>query len=70
MAMEGIHNVPEFRYNPKVEQALGQKRRRNQEDEQDPRKKKKKKDNQAGALFESLADSLGQYSDEPFQFNG
>lgn len=70
MAMESIYNVPEFRYDPRVERSAGQKReRRREKDEQDAKKKKKKKE--AGALFENLANSIGQYSDEePFQFNG
>ncbi|MBF2053560.1 MAG: hypothetical protein IGS03_08865 [Candidatus Sericytochromatia bacterium] len=70
MAMESIYNVPEFRYNHRVEQAAGQKReRREQEEEQ--KRKKKKGNAKAASLFESLADSIGQYSyDEPFQFNG
>ena len=68
MAMEGIYNVPDFHYQPRVERSGEQKRdRRNQREEQ---KKKKKKDDGAGSLFESLADSLSQYGDEPFQFNG
>ena len=70
MAMEGIYNVPEFRYDPRVERSTGNKRERRRDQEEEDKKKKKKK-KQAGALFESLADSIGQYSnDEPFQFNG
>ncbi|HEY9842981.1 MAG TPA: hypothetical protein V6D23_21115 [Candidatus Obscuribacterales bacterium] len=68
MAMEGIYNVPEFNYLPRVEKH-GQNPDGRQKQEQD-KKKKKKEDDKASALFESLADSLGQYSDEPFQFNG
>lgn len=69
MAMESIYNVPEFRYHQRVEQAAGQKRERREHEEQ--KRKKKKGQPKADSLFESLADSLGQYShDEPFQFNG
>lgn len=64
--MDGIYKVPEFHYTPRVEKHEG-KRDEKQKQEQG---KKKKQDDKNGALFESLADSLGQYSDEPFQFNG
>ncbi len=68
MAMEGIHNVPDFQYQPRVERSGEQNRdRRNQREEQ---KKKKKKEGDSSSLFENLADSLSQYGDEPFQFNG
>lgn len=67
MAMEGIYNVPDFHYIHRVEKH-GQNQDGKQKQEQN--KKKKKGDDKAGALFESLADSLGQYSDEPFTFNG
>lgn len=66
MAMEGIYNVPDFHYVPRVEKH-GQKQEGKKGQEQ---QKKKKGDDKAGALFESLADSIGQYSDEPFTFNG
>lgn len=67
MALDGIYNVPEFHYQHRVEKASadGKGSRREQEE-----KKKKKKDDKNGALFESLADSLSQYGDEPFQFKG
>lgn len=69
MAMESIYNVPEFRYDPRVERSTEQKRERKKNDKE-KEQKKKKKESSAGALFENLANSLGQYSDEPFQFNG
>lgn len=65
--MENIYKIPEFRYDPRVE-----RHSKNEQEKQkkDQGKQKKKQDAKSGALFESLADSLGQYSDEPFQFNG
>ena len=64
--MDRIHNLPDFKYIPRVEkQGHKQDGKQNQEEQ-----KKKKKDDKSGSLFESLADRLGQYSDEPFQFNG
>jgi len=69
MAMESIYNVPEFRYDRRVEQSGAQNRERKQDDK-DKKKQKKANNPQASALFESLADSLGQYSEDPFaQFN-
>ncbi|PIQ25159.1 hypothetical protein COW36_22895 [bacterium (Candidatus Blackallbacteria) CG17_big_fil_post_rev_8_21_14_2_50_48_46] len=68
MGLDGIYNVPEFRYQQKVEKHAGNTEERKQQQEQG--KKKKKQDDKAESLFESLADSLGQYSDEPFQFSG
>lgn len=68
MAMESIHNVPHFNYDPRVKESLGNPKDREREKEE--KGKKKKKDNKKEALFESLADSISQYGDEPFQFSG
>ena len=69
MGLDGIYNVPDFRYQQKVERAKDNSEERKQEQEKG--KKKKKKNASSESLFESLADSLGQYSDgEPFQFSG
>lgn len=68
MALDGIYNVPDFKYVPRVERSDGKKEERGQHSNSS--KKKKKDENGSQSLFESLADSLGQYSDEPFQFNG
>lgn len=68
MALNGIYNVPEFNYTPRVEKFEGKNPDQQRKDEKG--KKKQKKEQPAEALFESLADSLSQYGDEPFQFSG
>lgn len=68
MALDGIYNVPDFNYTPRVEKFEGKNPDQRRKDEQGG--KKKKKNQQSEALFESLADSLSQYGDEPFQFSG
>ena len=68
MGLDGIHNVPDFHYNPRIKESKGNPKDREEEAEQG--KQKKKKDQKKEALFESLADSLSQYGDEPFQFSG
>ncbi len=65
MALEGVFNVPDFQYVPRVEKQGKQQGEKKKHDQH-----KKKKDDGSGALFDNLAHSLGQYSDEPFQFNG
>ena len=64
--MESIHKLPNFNYIPRVERQEQNPDGKQKKDQG----KKKKEDEKAGELFESLADSLGQYSDEPFTFNG
>lgn len=66
MALHGIYNVPDFNYTPRVEKFEGQNPDQRDKDEQG----KQKKEQPSEALFESLADSLNQYGDEPFQFKG
>ena len=68
MALNGIYNVPDFNYTPRVEKFEGKDPEQRRKDEQGKQKKKKEKPSEQ--LFESLADSLSQYGDEPFQFNG
>ncbi len=69
MGLDGIYNVPDFRPQHKVERAKENGEERKQQQEQN--KKKKKQDDKTEDLFASLADRLGQYSDEePFQFSG
>lgn len=68
MALHGIYNVPEFNYTPRVEKFEGKNPDQRGKDKQE--KQKKKKNPPSEALFESLADSLSQYGDEPFQFKG
>lgn len=67
MAMDRIHNVPNFHYKPRIEKSLGNPKERRKEEQQGNQKKKKKKSDN---IFEDLADSLGQYNDEPFQISG
>lgn len=67
MGLDGIYKVPEFRYQQKVEKFANNAEGRKQQQEQ---AKKKKKEEKSEHLFASLADSLGQYDDEPFQFSG
>ncbi len=68
MALNGIYNVPDFNYDPRVEKFEGRNPDQRRKDEQG--KKKKKNNEKSEALFENLADSLSQYGDEPFQFQG
>ena len=68
MGLDGIYRVPEFQYQHKVEKhEHGQEERKNSSRQEQG---KKKKHQNSENLFASLADSLGQYSDEPFQFSG
>ena len=67
MGLDGVFNVPDFQYIHKVER---QGQNSDGQQKRDQHKKKKKDDEKNGALFESLADSLSHYSDEPFTFNG
>lgn len=65
MALDKVHNQPEFNYIHRVEK---QSQNRDGKKQQDQNKKKDQK--KSDSLFGNLADSLHQYSDEPFQFNG
>ena len=68
MSLKGIYNVPDFNYVPRVEKFEGKDPEQRQKENKD--QKKKKQNQKSEALFESLADSISQYGDEPFQFSG
>jgi hypothetical protein len=66
--MEGIHKMPEFRQDyARVERSPQQQPDKGK---QEQGQKKKKQSQQKDALFEDLADSLGQYQQGPFQAYG
>jgi hypothetical protein len=66
--MDGIHKMPEFRQDyARVERSPQQQSGKGK---QDQGQKKKKQPPQKDVLFENLADSLGQYQQDPFQAYG
>jgi hypothetical protein len=68
MGLDGIYRVPEFQYQHKVEKHEQRQEERKNASQQEQGKKKKRQNSEH--VFASLADSLGQYADEPFQFSG